>query len=159
MTVGTSVVATAVAPSSTTAVDPQFTGLRSRFASDHDDPCEGEPPFRFGFLPSDIEPDLRRLDENREGKELYDPVFFLGGDGDRRVNLYHGNSWRLAIIPKEETALLGRPAVVSAFKSDGRVIVEFQVDSTGSGCDWWAVAGHGVSDETILRVAQGLRPR
>ncbi len=96
------------------------------------------------------------LDPEREGKELYDPVFFLRGVGDRRVNLYHGNSWRLAPIPRRDLTVLNRPGVLSVF-SDGDVLVEFQVASTGSACDWWGIAGVQMPEEVVLRVVQQLQ--
>lgn len=75
--------------------------------------CAGPPPFRFGYLPPGMRPDLQQLDPEREGKELYDPVFFLRGVGETRLHLYHGNSWRLTPISKRELTVLDGPGALA----------------------------------------------
>jgi hypothetical protein len=150
--------------SMTTAPTAGLAGLRSVIPIG-DDPCDGDPPFRFSYLPEGFSPAIatgpnRPTGDTVEpfGGEPYDATHHLPGPGVTAIAVFHGTSWRLDARATRHVAVLGGEGVVGRLP-DGSTLIEFPTAGRSSGCDWWAVAGVGVPDAEVLRVAAGLRRR
>jgi hypothetical protein len=53
------------------------------------------------------------------------------------------------------TAVLGRPASVNRVVN-GELLVAFAIGTGEQGCDHWAIAGRGLPDDEVIRVAEAL---
>jgi hypothetical protein len=88
---------------------------------------------------------------------LYDPQWHAG-TAERGVRIYHGSSWRLAVAVEGTTQVFGQAASIGQLPN-GESIVEFVVtDTPQSGCDYWAIAGQGLSQAEIVALAESARP-
>jgi hypothetical protein len=89
------------------------------------------------------------------GAELYDPRFHYRGSRKRHIRVYHGNSWRLDARLRGSIRVLGREGWLSTLPS-GSAIIDFRVGGASSGCSYWGLEGHGVSESELRRVATSL---
>jgi len=114
-----------------------------------DEDCDGLPPFEPRALPAGFSDQLELLPETAPD----DPAFRYRGDGDRRIDVYNGNFWRLASTAKRPVPVLGTSGWLSTL-GDGRAAVDFTIFGQGDVCDHWAIVG--LTDAELVAVAESL---
>jgi hypothetical protein len=121
--------------------------------------CSGDPPFRPSYLP----PGFGALQKHARpagdgsGGEPYDPHFHYFGPAEARIDVYHGNSWRLtAHSLVRELQVMGRTGWLSRY--DGHSLIDFPVGSSPGPCDYWALGEEGITEAELLGVAASLAP-
>lgn len=155
------------APASTPAPPPVI-GRSPSFPHPGDECLEGAPPFSASYLPAGVDPepvvyrtwiDSRRPPGFDAAYEPYDPHFLFVDprQTERRIEVYHANSWRLDRVAREELTVLGRAAWLSDLPS-GAAVIDFEVDDSGTSCAFWALSNRGVSEAELRRVVDSLRP-
>lgn len=79
----------------------------------------------------------------------------MPGPGERTVDIYHGNSWRLFPELEGHLRVMGRGGWRSRHGTDNRLLIDFQPTDDSDGCAYWALSGD-VTDAELLRIAQEL---
>jgi hypothetical protein len=116
-----------------------------------DQDCDGLPPFEPRALPAGFSGELEQLTATAPD----DPAFRYRDNGNRSIDIYNGNFWRLASAAKRTVSVLGASGWLSAL-GDGTPAVDFTIFGQGDVCDHWALRGIGLTDAELVAVAESL---